>query len=212
MKNNEWTTLHSRYSKQDWINKPNIFAQEVIKYFPKHSKILELCAGQGQDSRFFAQNGFTVVSTDISDIALEASKAKIEEEYKSRLTIQKLDIQEKFPFADASFDVVYAHLGIHYFNSKTTQKIFAEIHRILKPNRIIAILTNSINDPQYDTGEKLEEDFYFIEDKKKRFFSIESMKSFVKDFQIILLDDKGETYKDSEKGVHNLIRFVGSRR
>jgi len=29
--------------------------------------------------------------------------------------------------------------------------------------------------------------------------------------QKILLDDKGETYKDNKKDVHNLIRFVGKK-
>jgi len=32
------------------------------------------------------------------------------------------------------------------------------------------------------------------------------------DFEIILLDNYGETYKDSAKGIHNLIRFVGRKK
>lgn len=44
---NAWDKLHNRYKDEDWIDKPNIFAEEIIKYLKKDSKILEL--GQGRD-------------------------------------------------------------------------------------------------------------------------------------------------------------------
>lgn len=61
-----WDKKHDKYAAQSWIDKPSIFVKEVIKYFPKMGKILELAAGQGQDSRFFASKGYKVVSTDFS--------------------------------------------------------------------------------------------------------------------------------------------------
>ena len=61
---NSWKDLHQKFYKDaDWIDKPNLFAQEAIKYFPKYARILELGAGQGQDSRFFAEHGYEVVSS-----------------------------------------------------------------------------------------------------------------------------------------------------
>lgn len=65
MTNNNWTNLHSIYEKQDWIKLPSIFAEQAITYFPESGKILELGLGHGQDSIYFAKEGYEVVSTDI---------------------------------------------------------------------------------------------------------------------------------------------------
>ena len=40
-----WNKLHSHYSNQDWIDKPNIFAEEVIEFFPQKGKVLLLGDG-----------------------------------------------------------------------------------------------------------------------------------------------------------------------
>lgn len=210
-KNKEWNNLHEYYKKQDWINKPNIFATEVIKYFPKNAKVLELGAGQGQDSRFFAENGFMITSTDISQTALSENKEKLTQKLKNLVEILAVDMTKKLPFGDEVFDVVYAHLSIHYFDTRTTKEVMREIYRVLKPDGLVIMLNNSVTDPEYRQGKQIEEDYFFIEDKNKRYFSPKSIKNFLSGFETILLDDKGETYKDSAKGIHSLIRYVGRK-
>lgn len=208
MSNTVWSKLHQNYQDTDWINKPSIFAEFAIKFFSKNGKILDLGAGQGQDSRYFAEKGFEITSTDISDIALEINKSKNQN---NQIKIEKLDLTKPFPFEDKSFDVVYAHLSLHYFTKEETYKIFNEITRVLKPSGILAFLVNSTSDTEYSTGIKIEEDFFKVGENSKRYFSTQSTKEFIKDFEIILLDDQGETYKDREKGIHNLIRFIGRK-
>lgn len=206
-----WNAKHEKYKNQSWINNPNIFAKEIIEYFPEEGKILELGAGQGQDTRFLAENGYKVISTDISPEALSLSKEKMTIDIEKNIEIKQMDTSKKFPFNDSEFEIVYAHLAVHYFDMKTTEKIVKEISRVLKPNGIIAILTNSCTDPEYGQGEEIEKDYFFVDGKNKRFFSIESIKSLFSDFKVVLADNLGETYKDSEKGVHNLIRFIGRK-
>lgn len=206
-----WTTLHNKYKDQDWINKPNIFAEEAAKYFTAPGKLLDIGAGQGQDSRYFAQLGFEVTSLDILQEALDIHKSKIEDEYKDKITIVQHDLTQPLPFENESFDTIYSHLALHYFDKITTERIFNEIYRILKKNGNFAMFVNSINDPQYKTGKIIEEDYFFIDDKPKRFFSAESLRSFVSQYEPILLDEQGETYKDAAKGVHNLVRFIGKK-
>lgn len=152
-----------------------------------------------------------MISTDISENVLELNKSKLTDQIKDKITVMSLDMSEPFPFQDKEFEIVYAHLAIQFFTHKKTQEIFKEVFRVLKPEGTLAMLNNSINDPQYKTGEKLEDDYYLIEDKKKRFYSIQSTEFFTKNFTQTILDAKGETYKDSEKGVHNLIRFIGKK-
>lgn len=210
--NNGWDKLHKHYAKQNWIEKPNIFAEEVLKYLPKEGYILCLGDGQGQDGRFFASNkGYTykVLSTDISTPAMETNKAKIAEQKLRNISVEKLDLMEKFPFDKETFDIVYAHLSLHYFTEDKTKEIFREIKRVLKPGGILAVFVNSVNDPEFNTGIRLEQELFEIAGVAKRFFSKYSMDFFTRDFQIILLDDLGRTHKDEAKGVHNLVRFVG---
>lgn len=212
MSNKAWEDLHQKFYKDaDWIDKPNLFAQDAIKYFPKSGKILDLGAGQGQDSRFFAEHGYEVVSTDIEESALEISKSKLPGNLKTKVTIQQLDVREDFPFEDESFDVVYAHLSLHYFSFDTTWKIFDNITRVLKPSGLVAVFTNSVDDPEYGTGKRLEPDFFQIDNVSKRYFSVDSMRKYSEYYEIILLDNHGETYKDAAKGIHNLIRFIGQK-
>ncbi len=208
---NNWSKLHSSYSEEDWINKPNIFATEVIQYFPKTGKVLELGAGQGQDSRYFAEQGYEVTSTDISEEALKLSQSKVPPHLENKITLQNIDISQPLPFSDQSFDIVYAHLSIHYFPQSVTEKIVKEMHRVLKTDGVVAILVNTTEDPEYSKGSKIEEDFFLVEGISKRYFSVESLKEYVSAFKIIVLDNSGETYKDAKKGVHGLIRFVGRK-
>lgn len=210
MSDSVWSELHKKYMKQGLENKPNIFAETALGYFPKRGKLLDLGAGLGQDSRFFAAFGFEVLSTDLESGVLEKSKSQVPSS--QILETEVVDLREPLPFRDMSFDVVYAHLSLHYFDSDTTQKIMDEIYRVLKPGGIVALLVNSVNDPEFGTGTKIEEEFFEVGNKMKRFFSIDSTRQFTAQFEVLLLDDQGETYKDAAAGVHNLIRFVGKKR
>ncbi|HMS92276.1 MAG TPA: class I SAM-dependent methyltransferase [Candidatus Saccharibacteria bacterium] len=211
MKKDYWYNQHAKYKEEDWIDKPSIFAEFVIKYFPKSGRILELGAGQGQDSRYFAQHGYYVVSTDNNPVALKESLEKLEKQKIDNIKLENVSLGHELTFKDAEFDVVYAHLSLHYFDDDTTKAIFNEINRVLKEDGILAFFTNSTSDPEYKSGTMLENDLYEIEGKKKRFFTVKSAKKYAVSFTPILVDNNGETYKDNAKGVHNLIRFIGKK-
>jgi ubiquinone/menaquinone biosynthesis C-methylase UbiE len=207
-----WNQQHVKYVATDWINKPTIFATQIEKYFPKTGSFLELGAGQGQDSRYFAVNGLTITSTDFSGESLKFSKQKTPDYLKGQIKFQALDLSRNFSFTDSTFDIVYSHLAIHYFDHNTTEQIFSEIYRVLKPGGVLALLVNSTNDPEFGTGKRLEDQFFQFENETtKRYFSLDSMRKFTKQFKPLLIDTKGETYKDRAIGVTNLIRFVGKK-
>lgn len=69
-----WTEMHQKYSAHGLGVKPTKFAHEVIEYLPKSGTLLDLGAGQGQDSRFFAQHSLDVTSTDLTPAPLEISE------------------------------------------------------------------------------------------------------------------------------------------
>ena len=210
MSNNIWSDKHKNYKEQDWIDKPSIFAEQAIKYFPKQGKVLELGAGQAQDGCFFASQGYSVVSTDFEDSALELAKKKAYEK-SVQLEVQKIDLRNELPYESESFDVVYSHLSLHYFDFETTIRLFGEIQRVLKRGGVLAFLNNSVNDPEFGNGDKIEDDYFQIGNSSKRYFSESTARKFAEYFDINLLDELGETYKDNAKDVHNLVRFVGTR-
>lgn len=208
--NNIWSDLHQNYKQQDWIDKPSIFAEQAIKYFPAKGKVLELGAGQGQDSCYFAEQGYAVTSTDIEATALELAKTKAAEK-SVQVTFQEADLRNELPFENETFDVVYAHLSIHYFDHETTVRLIGEIQRVLKRGGVLAFLVNSVNDPEYKTGNVIEPDYFQIDKTAKRYFSESTAREFTQYLQVNLLDELGETYKDGAKGVHNLVRFIGTK-
>ncbi len=210
--NKTWQNLLERYLKKDWIDKPNIFAKTAIKYFPKQGKLLDLASGVGQDSVFFAQKGYSVISSDNSDYGLKLSQQRAKDN-NVIISSKKADLSKKLPFKDNTFDIVYCHLGLHYFDDKTTKKIFKEIHRILKPQGIFASLFNSVDDPEIDNPKFKEIDKnYYLETTTglyKRYFSVNYLKDVIKGlFEPIIEDNKGETYKDEIK---TLMRFIGKK-
>lgn len=202
-----WQELHSNYKAQDWVGKPSLFAETAIQYFPKIGKVLELGAGHGQDSLFFAKRGYEVVSTDIETTSLALNVSKQD----CNVRVMDVNLLEPLPFDNSSFDVVYAHLSLHYFELEKTYEIMNEISRILKPGGVIAFLTNSTSDPEYNTGLMLEPDFFQVGKATKRYLSVDSARKLTRDFQANLVDDMGQTYKDQAKGIHNLIRFIGKK-
>jgi ubiquinone/menaquinone biosynthesis C-methylase UbiE len=201
-----WKNKHVKYALEDWINKPSIFAQYAIKYFPVGASILELGGGQGQDSKYFSDEGFEVVCTDFSDSALQIAKQKYPD-----LNYKIHDLHNNFPFPDNSFDVVYSNMALHYFDLPTTEKLFREINRVLKKGGILACLLNTMEDPEVKESKEIEPGLYETPSGLvKRFFDLDFLLQFTDSyFETIIADNKGETYKDKIK---TLIRFVGKKK
>lgn len=206
---NFWNKKHFEEEELTNMNKHSAFVEWSMKYFPKGAKILELGAGTGGDTLFLDKQGVEVMATDFSKPALKALKRKANKN--SQLETKQFDLSNLFPFKDEVFDIVYAHLVLHYFNKQTTQQIYDEIFRVLKPGGIVAVLLNSVTDPEYGTGKELEEDYFDVPNKgAKRYFSIESLKPFISKFEIITLDNKGSDLRRDHK--KDLIRFIGKKR
>ena len=208
MSDNNWSKLHKKYDEKDWSKLPSIFATEAIEYFPPHGSLLDLGTGVGQDSVYFAKKGYDVTATDLFTETVNKTVSLAPTEVAEHIRTRVVDLRKPLEFDDESFDIIYAHLSLHYFDQKTTAQVFDEIYRILKNGGVFAFFTNSTTDPEYGTGVKIEPDYFMIEEVAKRYFSIESLTPYLRKFFIKLLDAEGETYKDKVVDVHNLIRAI----
>lgn len=190
------------------------FGKLAETHFSPDSKVLDLGAGAGLDSIYFASRGHNVETTDLSDTALNRIKEDLPHELDDNITIKNLDVSEPLPYPDQSFDAVYASASLHYFDNKTTKQIFSEIHRVLKPNGIVAMMLNPRRDDEIKVGKKIEENYFEIppEGIRKRYFTVEDAAARTKTlFKKVLLDDKGNRLRSTGELEGDRIRYIGKK-
>ena len=203
-----WENWWTKIDDEGWSDAPSLFAQFAVSYFPHEGRLLELGAGLGKDSRYFAQHGLFVVSTDFSDKALDASKWESAMQKITNIDYQNVDISYPLPFNDQNYDVVYAHAVLHYFNHEVSDQIFQEIHRVLKDGGVFATLFKSKDDPERSKSQKLNENFYKTpQGTVERFFDLWEILTETNGLFKAVVCDASEQMHETKNS--NYIRFIG---
>jgi len=96
-----------------------------------HKDLLDLGAGLGQNAIYFARQGFSVSTIDLSDYAMQYVKNWAENESLT-LTAHVGDMHS-LPYENNSFDCIYAYHVISHTDSEGIKKVISEIERILRP-------------------------------------------------------------------------------
>jgi SAM-dependent methyltransferase len=190
----------SRINKQVWkdmwmgrIEPVNSFAETLVETIGKKPvKILDVGCGNGTDSIFFAAHGYAVTAIDFSESGIAALQ-KTANEVNVHIDASLHDISQTMKFADGTFDVVYAHLSVHYFDDTTTRRVFADMGRVLKPGGKLFVKCKSVDDPLYGKGEKVGDDM-FKETHIRHFFSMDYMRSMLEGFTIDVLQKSSAKY------------------
>ncbi len=203
-----WDSRILNYLESDWSLVASPFAVETLKFIKPHSRILELGAGAGQDSSFFAKNNHEVVVSDATDAHFKEIISR--NEYKLECMI--IDVSNKFPFPDNSFDVIYAQLSLHYFNNEDMARILSEIRRVIKPKGIFACMLNSTKDAEYQPDAERQGELLLVDGIWKRYFTKDTLKPFVGGFDEVLFDELGKTAKDDNVGTSGMIRYIGRKK
>ena len=127
---------------------PSAYAVEKEQLFPRHSIVCDLGGGSGADGLYFATKGHVVMLVDISDMALDRAMntAAVKGLADSIKTFQSDLSGATIPLESGTCNVVYSRLALHYFNSSTLSKLFAEVYRILKPGGKAHLTLKSPND------------------------------------------------------------------
>ncbi|AUC61320.1 SAM-dependent methyltransferase [Cyanobacterium sp. HL-69] len=100
----------------------------------KNTKILDLCCGKGQTTKFLVQHSHEVTGLDISPFALEEAKKNVPQaEYVEGFA-------QEMPFSANKFDIVHTSVALHEMNTEELTQIFAEVYRVLKPNGIFTFI------------------------------------------------------------------------
>ena len=171
---------------------PSIPAKKSLKLFQNQniSKIIELGAGLGRDTIYFAKNSIHVVALDYSQSGLEAINQKAKKNSLSNfITTNFFDVRKKLPFEDNSVEACYSHML--YCMALTTselENLNNEIYRVLKPNSINIYTVRHTKDGDYKNGIHRGEDLYEKDGFIVHFFSEKKVKSLLKGFKNISID------------------------
>ena len=189
----------SQHWERNFSNKPEMFgleqsipAKKALNFFKekKINNIIELGAGLGRDSIFFAKNNIKIQALDYSSSGIEIINHKIKKDNLSNYISTKLfDVREKLPYKDNTIDACYSHmLYCMALTIADLQKLNNEIHRILKPNGLNIYTVRHTNDGDYKNGKHIGEDLYENDGFIVHYFSEEKVNSLLNGFKKITLE------------------------
>ena len=162
------------------------------KFKEKNVKnIIELGAGQGRDTLFFAKKKFNINSLDYSQSGINNIIKKTEKQNLSKLVVPKChDIRKSLPYKNETFDACFSHiLYCMAFTSKEIENLSMELFRILKPNGINIFTVRHTEDADYKTGIHRGEDLYESGGFIVHFFSKEKIKKLNYGFKLASIEN-----------------------
>ena len=159
-------------------------------------KVLELGAGHGRDTIFFASNGIEVEALDYSSAAIDILNKIAEEKRLSIIKSQTFDVAKNpLPFADGYFDAVYSHMLFNMrFSEEKLHFAFSEIRRVLKPKGLNFFSVRNSNDKSYGKGREVDKGIFDIDGFQIRFFTEKQTQGLVstEGFEILWIKEEYE--------------------
>jgi len=189
----------SQYWEKNFLNKPEMFGLEpskaainTLKIFKeeKIKKIVELGAGLGRDTLFFAKNSIHVSALDYSSTAIKIINKKLSENRLSKFISTKIfDVRKKLPFENNSVKACFSHmLYCMALSTVELEYLNSEICRILKPGGINIYTVRHTGDDDYKNGTHRGEGLYENNGFIVHFFSEEKIKKIANGFNIINIE------------------------
>jgi SAM-dependent methyltransferase len=183
----------SQHWENSFSSKPEMFGHEPSIAAVKSLKILkgknivELGAGLGRDTIFFAKNSVYVESLDYSKKAIETIEKKSKELNLSHFIKTKVfDVRKKLPFDNNTMDACFSHmLYCMALSNLDLKNLNKEIFRILKPGGINIYTVRHIHDGDYKNGIHIGEDLYENDGFIVHFFSENKVNQLSKGFEIL---------------------------
>ena len=171
---------------------PSIVAIKSIKLFKEKNikNILELGAGLGRDTIFFAQNSIKVKALDYSPSAIKIINEKASKKgLLNYVSTKVFDIRKRLPLKDNSVEACFSHmLYCMALSTEEIKNLNNEICRVLKPNGINIYTVRHIEDGDYKNGIHIGENLYENDGFIVHFFSEEKIKDLSEGFNIIEIE------------------------
>ena len=189
----------SQHWEDSFLSKPEMFGLEpsiaavkALRSFQERNikNILELGAGLGRDTIFFAKNSIYVEALDYSKTSVENITNKSKKLNLSKFIKSKVfDVRKKLPFKDNSIQGCFSHmLYCMALSNSDLENLNSEIFRILKPGGINIYTVRHTDDADYKNGIHIGEDLYENDGFIVHFFSKDKVNHLSKDFEILNIE------------------------
>lgn len=198
---------------QRFSGEPSAFARwtlSVLARYPQHRALVELGTGVGRDLRLFAESSYQVRGVEFAatavDRALEENRL-LREPFRSRVSVVHGEATHFLRLlADASVDVVYAHLLYATFTETELRAAWAEVHRVLRPGGLHLYCVRDSTDPNAGQGELVGPSTYFGGPHRVayRYFTVEALAD--------LRGDRFESVEQVRPAKSHLIYAADARR
>ncbi|MEG1152864.1 MAG: class I SAM-dependent methyltransferase [Oscillospiraceae bacterium] len=201
---NELEQISSTYeifnedSRLNYSNSARVEFLTTIKYIEQYlkptDKILDIGAGAGEYSLYFAKNGYDVNAVELADNNIKAFREKITDD--SPVLLTQGNAMDLSIYEDNSFDIVLLFGPLyHLHNEIDRQKCISEAKRVCKDNGVLffafishdmviatelANNSNFFNNSQYDHETLRLEDFPFV------FFTVNECRKMLMDGNITI--------------------------
>ena len=165
------------------INALKLFKEKNIK------NIVELGAGLGRDTLYFAKNSIFVEALDYSKSSIQSITNKaIKLNLKNFINPKICDVRKKLPFKDNSIEGCFSHmLYCMALSNFDLENLNNEICRILKPGGINIYTARNTEDGDYKNGNHIGEDLYENDGFIVHYFSEDKVNSLLNGFKNISL-------------------------
>ena len=186
----------SQHWEINFSNKPEMFGLEpsiaakiALKLFKekKISNIIELGAGLGRDTIYFAKNFIFVKALDYSKTSIESITDKsIKLNLTNLIKPKFFDVRKKLPYEDNSIEACFSHmLYCMALSNYDLENLNNEICRVLKPGAINIYTARHTEDGDYKNGIYRGKDLYENDGFIVHFFSKEKINQLSKGFEIL---------------------------
>lgn len=168
------------------------------------SRVLDLGCGAGTDIEALLKLGARLTASDFSPEAVQI----VQEAFGDGLKADCFDMLNGFPYNNESFDAVVSDLSLHYFSWSDTQKIIAEIGRVLVKDGTLIARLHSLQNMEAFEGEMIEKNYFVAYGYPRRYFTVDDIRELFAGWQIICLQETVAHRYDREKKV---IEFAARR-
>tara|TARA_B100000131_G_scaffold65508_1_gene61875 strand:- start:9 stop:662 length:654 start_codon:yes stop_codon:yes gene_type:complete len=195
--------LQSQHWESNFSSKPEMFgfepsysAKKALDLFKKNNitNIIELGAGLGRDTIFFAQNGIYVHAIDYSLSATNIIKKRSKENNLDALIrVENYDIRKKLNCDNENFQACYSHmLFCMALTNQDLKDLNQEIFRILKKDGFNIYTVRNHTDGDFKKGKHRGEDMYEMNGFIVHYFSENKIKSLLNGFTNISIENFDE--------------------
>ncbi|MEQ0574281.1 class I SAM-dependent methyltransferase [Mycobacterium tuberculosis] len=125
-------------------------------------RVLELAAGHGRDTLYFAGQGFTVVATDFSDVAVAQLRRSAQARgVSARVQPIVHDLRQPLPVKTGSIDGAFAHMALCMaLSTSEIHAVVAEVGRVLRPGGKFIYTVRHTGDAHYGAGQAHGDDIF----------------------------------------------------